>query len=110
MRWRVSEHGIFHGTLRIARFDFDTDPSKEYREELYFNMETKLNALDRPAERKMFEAAAALVNHQTLADIQALAEEEQGNGSRELRNAASPDESDQEKPAVAGDRPYFDYH
>ena len=42
--WRVSEHGIFCGTMRIARFDFDTKPDKPFREQLYSQMEHALNA------------------------------------------------------------------
>ena len=41
--WRVCEHGIFCGTMRIARFDFDTKPDKPFREQLYAQMEHALN-------------------------------------------------------------------
>lgn len=33
--WRVSSHGIFNGTMRIAKFDFDTDPSDEVKQAMY---------------------------------------------------------------------------
>lgn len=44
LNWRVSEHGIFCGSLRIAQFDFDTDPPEDFREKVYEQMERKLNA------------------------------------------------------------------
>lgn len=43
-RWRVSEHGIFCGTLHVADFNFDTNPSSEFRESVYEQMERMLNA------------------------------------------------------------------
>lgn len=51
-RWRVNEHGIYCGTLRIASFDFDTDPSVEFRSEVYEYMERALNNAAQAAERQ----------------------------------------------------------
>lgn len=115
MRWRVSEHGIFAGTLRIARFDFDTDPSQEYREELYAEMEAKLN------RGTVDEANTVLVNRQTYEDIQALAEENSDGGESPRNDAVRTGEGPEEpeegpevgregKEHVAGDGPYLDYH
>jgi len=42
-RWRVADEGIFCGTLRIARWDFDTDPSPEFRKQLSEQMCEALN-------------------------------------------------------------------
>ena len=42
--WRVSEHGIFCGTLRIAKFCFDTEPSEEFKADVYEQMQAALNA------------------------------------------------------------------
>lgn len=42
-RWRVSEHGIFCGTLRIAKFDFDTNPSDEFKQQVFAQIEHALN-------------------------------------------------------------------
>jgi len=42
-RWRVNEAGVFCGTLRIAQFDFDTDPSDEFKAGVYRQMESLLN-------------------------------------------------------------------
>lgn len=44
-RWRVSEYGIFCGTLRICTFDFDTDPSDELKAGVYQQMEAALNSV-----------------------------------------------------------------
>lgn len=43
-QWRVNEHGIFRGTLRIAKFDFDTDPCEDYRQSVYKEMARLLNS------------------------------------------------------------------
>jgi hypothetical protein len=45
-RWRVNDTGVFCGTLRIARFDFDTDPSHEFHDAVNRQMESSLNAAD----------------------------------------------------------------
>lgn len=50
-RWRVSEHGIFCGTLHVADFNFDTDPSSEFRESVYAQMERMLNSGNAAAEQ-----------------------------------------------------------
>ena len=42
-RWRVSENGIFCGTIRVARFDFDTDPSDEFKQQVYRQIESRMN-------------------------------------------------------------------
>lgn len=42
-RWRVSGHGIFCGTVRVAKFDFDTQPSEEFCKQVYSQMEHALN-------------------------------------------------------------------
>ena len=42
-RWRVNEAGVFCGTLRIAQFDFDTDPSDKFKAGVYRQMESLLN-------------------------------------------------------------------
>ena len=41
--WRVSERGIFCGTLRIATFCFDTDPGEEFKIDVYEQMQSALN-------------------------------------------------------------------
>lgn len=46
-RWRVSEHGVFWGTIRIAKFDFDTEPNEVFRESVYKGMADMLNGVDR---------------------------------------------------------------
>ncbi len=43
--WRVNEGGIFCGTLRIAVFDFDTDPSDDVKSRVYRQMAMLLNGL-----------------------------------------------------------------
>jgi len=50
-RWRVNEYGIYCGTLRIATFDFDTDPSADFQTEVYEYMERSLNKAAQAAER-----------------------------------------------------------
>lgn len=45
-RWRVSRDGVFCGTLRIAVFDFDTDPSDEFKDAVCKQMESALNGED----------------------------------------------------------------
>ena len=42
--WRVSEHGIFNGTMRIAKFDFDTCPNDEVKQAMYAEMLVLLKA------------------------------------------------------------------
>ena len=44
MRWRVKQNGIFRGTLRIARFEFDTERNTRFCDEIYHEMESRLNA------------------------------------------------------------------
>lgn len=46
-QWRVNERGIFRGTLRIAKFDFDTDPCEDYRQSVYKEMSLLLNSDDK---------------------------------------------------------------
>jgi hypothetical protein len=50
-RWRVNEYGVYCGTLRIASFDFDTDPSVEFRSDVYEYMEQALNKAAEAEER-----------------------------------------------------------
>jgi hypothetical protein len=42
-RWRVSEGLLCCGTLRIAKFDFDTDPSDEFKQGVYKQILDGLN-------------------------------------------------------------------
>jgi len=42
-RWRISEGVLCCGTLRIASFDFDTDPSDEFKQGVYKQMLDALN-------------------------------------------------------------------
>lgn len=41
--WRVSDRGIFCGTLRVGKIDFDTNPTVEMRSKIYSQMEKALN-------------------------------------------------------------------
>lgn len=43
--WRVSNDGIFCGTIRVAKFDFDTDPSEDFKQAIYLQMFAALNGL-----------------------------------------------------------------
>ena len=47
-RWRINEGILCCGTLRIANFDFDTDPSEQFKQGVYKQI---LDALNGPLER-----------------------------------------------------------
>ena len=47
--FRINENLLSCGTIRIARFDIDTNPSPEFRSELYGWIEQRLNASEAPA-------------------------------------------------------------
>ena len=58
--WRISEHGIFRGTLRIGRFDFDTNPAPEFKQEIYAEMLTALTRANQPVPNEIEAALAEL--------------------------------------------------
>ena len=49
-RWRINEGVLCCGTLRIANFDFDTDPSDEFKQGVYKQMLDALNGPRRELE------------------------------------------------------------
>ena len=43
-RWRLNIGGLICCTVRVARIDFDTDPSEEFQQEVFDWVTAKLNA------------------------------------------------------------------
>lgn len=41
--WRVNDNGIFCGTLRVGKIDFDTNPSGKMKSLVYQQMQESLN-------------------------------------------------------------------